>query len=119
MYWMSVYKWCHEGRGEKNQKAGKSSFYFNLMYLPAILFLMTIHSKRWKYKKGEFFSTHLAYLQDKGIKHCLYDHNNDYESSQLPSYIVSCISPFRNEIHDEKPIEILTINDNDDFECKD
>ena len=83
MYWMTVYKWC---RQEKGEKAGKSSFYFNLMYLPAILFLMTIHSKRWKYKKGEFWSTHLAYLQDRGIEHCLFGGVEHYESSELPPY---------------------------------
>lgn len=92
LYLLSVYKWYNN-----KQNNGKSSFYFNLIYLPAILFLMTIHSKRWKYKPGEFISTHLAYLQDKGIEYCTWvDVNDDkYESSQLPQYIVSCTSPFR------------------------
>merc|ERR1712154_72058 len=56
-YWMTVWRWYREEGGHSkgdqsksdSSKAGKSSFYFNLMYLPAILFLMTIHSKRWKY----------------------------------------------------------------------
>merc|ERR1712129_236083 len=86
MYWMTVYKWCHE---EKGEKAGKSSFYSNLMYLPAILFLMTIHSKRWKYKKGEFWSTHLAYLQDLGIAHCFVTDAESYEPSELPTTYTS------------------------------
>lgn len=83
-YWMTIWRWYRQ-HGE-DQKAGKSSFYFNLMYLPAILFLMTIHSKRWKYKKGEFWSTHLAYLQDRGIEHCLFGGVEIYEPSELPPY---------------------------------
>jgi len=86
MYWATVYKWCFEEKEGQSQKAGKSSFYFNLMYLPSILFLMIIHSKRWKYKKGEFWSTHLAYLQDRGIEHCLFGGVQTYESSELPPY---------------------------------
>eukprot|EP01084_Bolivina_argentea_P187058 322294_1 len=89
LYWMSVYKW-YKSKGDKD---GKRSFYFNLLYLPSILFLMILHSKRWKYSKGDFFAIHLAWLQDKGIQHCLYEH--EYEDSGLPDDIVTCTSPFR------------------------
>ena len=115
LYLYSVYKWYYN----KDNNNGKSSFYFNLIYLPLILFLITIHSKRWKYTKGEFFTTHLAYLQDKGIEFCLFDHKNKYQQSNLPQYIISCTSPFRNEIHFEKPIETYNIDEDDDVECKD
>ena len=80
-YLLSVYKWYN------NRNNNKSSFYFNLIYLPLILFLMTIHSKRWKYKheQSDIISTHLAYLQDKGIQHCFIKHDQDkYEPSELP-----------------------------------
>jgi len=105
LYLMSVYKWYRS----KDDKAGKSSFYCNLLYLPTILFLMTIHSKRWKYKKGAFLGNHLAWLQDRGIERCSYEH--EVEPSELPKHIISCVSPFRNKIVEEKPIETLTIND--------
>ena len=106
-YIFSVFKWYNEGN---NGKYAKKSFYINLIYLPLFLTLMIIHSKRWTYKKGEFISTHLAYLQDKGIQYCSHVNIDDYEPSNLPNYIDNCTSPFRNTIINEKPSNILNIN---------
>ena len=109
VYLASVFKWYRHG----GDKSGRASFFLNLAYLPCFLFLMTVHSKRWKYRKGEFLATHLAYIQDKGIQNCLYrlyGDDKEYEASGLPPYIDSCTSPFRNEIRREKPVQVLRLD---------
>ncbi|ETO31117.1 hypothetical protein RFI_06003, partial [Reticulomyxa filosa] len=110
-YVTSVYRWYRNTDSHSNHALGKTSFLFNLMYLPFILLLMLIHSKRWKYQPGKggggggsfiiytymmlfvftlcpctgsFWSTHLAWLQDQGIYWCPWD-NTSKQPSDLPS----------------------------------
>lgn len=64
-------------------------------------------------------STHLAWLQDRGIEWCPWIDKNDienkFESSELPETQIACSSPFRTEIHAEPKRAQWIIQDNSEI----
>ncbi len=115
LYVSTVYRWYrHSFEGEDGyNKKGKQSFLCNLIYLPIILTLMTIHCKRWKYEKGQFWSTHLAWVQDWGMRLCPVD-NTHMGTSQLPSEVINCTSPFYDTTKASSSPTPLKITDGED-----
>ena len=77
LYFASVVKWYNENNskngktnGNNNSKYGRKSFLCNLLYLPTILFLVIIHSKRWKYKRGKDFFCFVCSLYKTNFSLC-------------------------------------------------
>jgi len=57
-------------RSEDRRRATGPVFKFGLAFLPATLLLVTLHSGRWTYEKGNAMRAHFAWLQDKGASAC-------------------------------------------------
>jgi len=61
------WKWF---RSEDRRRTTGQVFKFGLAFLPATLLLITLHSGRWTYEKGNAMRAHFAWLQDKGTSLC-------------------------------------------------
>jgi len=57
-------------RSEDRRRTTGQVFKCGLLFLPATLLLITLHSGRWTYEKGNAMRAHFAWLQDKGTSLC-------------------------------------------------